>query len=472
MGIDPKGRVEKACDTNLADKIGKKCGGSVDAAAAFPGCGTGDLGELKDCIDAMVECAVCKSLNEADDLSRDCEAFDDGQANGSCPFGGRCGNGILEGAEECDDGNTFKGDGCSDICVVEFCGDGGFQPGLGEECDDGNMADADGCSAACVVEFCGDGIVQSGIGEDCEDDLACDAGETCDPVVCQCKPAGLEIGPHRCLLDPNSGFVIDTQLAPLAFGFTGSLDIVCGIVDSNSGKAACTCAIQEVDPVNIPGIGYACLNAGGPCAAGEIDCDGGNGLDVDLLTEHNIGACTGDADCRAQCTTHCGASMLFSATCEGFCLFGPNDGKPCTQDTDCPGGSCHGGDGLAHRNICNCYCVDMGGGPSRAGGLKCNLGTDIVIETAAPPCGDGDDLLTVGAQCVPLTTETVTSIVIDANNMALKELPPGGLAATGAPADCLDLAGSVTAGTRLVGAVSFVDTNLGDTAITLVFGCQ
>jgi len=30
-----------------------------------------------------------------------------------------CGNGIAEGTEECDDGNTIDGDGCSSICTVE-----------------------------------------------------------------------------------------------------------------------------------------------------------------------------------------------------------------------------------------------------------------------------------------------------------------------------------------------------------------
>jgi cysteine-rich repeat protein len=35
-----------------------------------------------------------------------------------------CGNGVLESGEECDDGNTVAGDGCSPSCVVEYCGDG------------------------------------------------------------------------------------------------------------------------------------------------------------------------------------------------------------------------------------------------------------------------------------------------------------------------------------------------------------
>ncbi|MDI7269018.1 MAG: hypothetical protein QME96_13600, partial [Myxococcota bacterium] len=58
-------------------------------------------------------------------------------------------------SEECDDGNTAGGDGCSPACTVEVCGNGIRD--VGEECDDGNTAAEDGCSPACRLEYCGDG---------------------------------------------------------------------------------------------------------------------------------------------------------------------------------------------------------------------------------------------------------------------------------------------------------------------------
>jgi hypothetical protein len=85
MGLDPKQKIEKACETKLGGTIRKKCPGSVDTAAAFPGCNTGDLGELGVCLDRRVECQVCLALNEADRLARDCDLFDDGTGNESCP---------------------------------------------------------------------------------------------------------------------------------------------------------------------------------------------------------------------------------------------------------------------------------------------------------------------------------------------------------------------------------------------------
>ncbi|HEX7501548.1 MAG TPA: DUF4215 domain-containing protein, partial [Polyangia bacterium] len=40
-------------------------------------------------------------------------------ANVDRPGGGTCGDGIVERSEQCDDGNTANGDGCSRICQIE-----------------------------------------------------------------------------------------------------------------------------------------------------------------------------------------------------------------------------------------------------------------------------------------------------------------------------------------------------------------
>jgi hypothetical protein len=85
MGLDPKQKIKKACETKLGSTISKKCPGSVDTAAAFPGCNTGDPGELGLCLDRLVGCQVCLALNEADRLSKDCDLFDDTLDNDSCP---------------------------------------------------------------------------------------------------------------------------------------------------------------------------------------------------------------------------------------------------------------------------------------------------------------------------------------------------------------------------------------------------
>ena len=48
----------------------------------------------------------------------------------------------------------ISGDGCSDTCLIEFCGDAVIEAVLGEECDDGNMISGDGCSDTCLIEPC------------------------------------------------------------------------------------------------------------------------------------------------------------------------------------------------------------------------------------------------------------------------------------------------------------------------------
>jgi cysteine-rich repeat protein len=45
-----------------------------------------------------------------------------------------CGNGIIDGCEECDDGNAVDSDGCPNSCQLRFCGDGVLDPS--EDCDD------------------------------------------------------------------------------------------------------------------------------------------------------------------------------------------------------------------------------------------------------------------------------------------------------------------------------------------------
>jgi len=90
-----------------------------------------------------------------------------------------CGNGTKEQGEQCDDGNLTDGDGCDHGCRLESplllinasCGNGMIE--AREECDDGNRRDFDGCSTHCFLErgSCGDGIVQAALGEQCEPSL-------------------------------------------------------------------------------------------------------------------------------------------------------------------------------------------------------------------------------------------------------------------------------------------------------------
>jgi cysteine-rich repeat protein len=58
----------------------------------------------------------------------------------SCSSGGsvkdlaRCPNGVVDGGEECDDGNTIDSDACTSVCLRATCGDAVAYDGV-EECD-------------------------------------------------------------------------------------------------------------------------------------------------------------------------------------------------------------------------------------------------------------------------------------------------------------------------------------------------
>ena len=71
-------------------------------------------------------------------------------------------------------------------CMPDTCGNDHL--GVGEECDDGNTEDGDGCSSECVEEYCGNDVCDVGEScfgclEDCEGVVgnpACEEGKVCE----------------------------------------------------------------------------------------------------------------------------------------------------------------------------------------------------------------------------------------------------------------------------------------------------
>lgn len=72
--------------------------------------------------------------------------------------GPRCGDGVKNGSEQCDDGNTVDNDTCRNNCtafIAPFCGDGKVNQSS-EECDDGSQNGQPGsqCSSSCLRTAC------------------------------------------------------------------------------------------------------------------------------------------------------------------------------------------------------------------------------------------------------------------------------------------------------------------------------
>ncbi|MFH2009213.1 MAG: kelch repeat-containing protein [bacterium] len=122
------------------------------------GC-SGDCLSAEVCGNGYVDIATgeeCDCGSDASSIPASCAAVN-GAPGGACRTDCvvvRCGNGLLDPGEVCDDGNQASGDGCSGDCQsTETCGNGYVDHGAGEQCDDGNLRSRDGCSSACTLEF-------------------------------------------------------------------------------------------------------------------------------------------------------------------------------------------------------------------------------------------------------------------------------------------------------------------------------
>lgn len=157
---------------------------AIDAGvvAGFPSATACDGGEPSPCTDAVCGDGVVEGAEECDDANDD----EHDSCLSNCRWNA-CGDGELlevvtdpnspHGAEECDDDNLNPNDHCSDACTLPYCGDGNLQPdgedrvpgtADDEECDDGNTVEEDECTNACRLPACGDGRVQHFFGEECD----------------------------------------------------------------------------------------------------------------------------------------------------------------------------------------------------------------------------------------------------------------------------------------------------------------
>lgn len=183
-----------------------------------------------------------------------------------------CGDGVVEGDEQCDDGNTFDNDACKSDCTPAICGDGIIQVGV-ENCDDSNMLDGDGCSAVCITEGCGDAIVQ---GEEQCDDGNGVTGDDCTNLctIAACGDAILHEGVEQC----DDGNLLDDD------------ECLAACVPASCGDGIVWVGEEECDDANdIDSDG--CINmctlavcGDGVLLEGVEECDDGNGNSFDGCT--------------------------------------------------------------------------------------------------------------------------------------------------------------------------------------------
>lgn len=160
------GTGNEACGSSpiceSGDDIGKPCTGSGDCPDGECSVFVHDLFRQRTCNDDVADPANACTWESWIDIDTH-----------ECIGSGACGNGVVEGTEECDDGNDSSNDECTNSCELNVCGDAHHYIGV-ESCDFGVSngipceAPYDGtcsyCTATCTYQtmsgpFCGDGDI-------------------------------------------------------------------------------------------------------------------------------------------------------------------------------------------------------------------------------------------------------------------------------------------------------------------------
>jgi cysteine-rich repeat protein len=325
------------------------------------------------------DCCSSTCQNETDG-----NACDDGSActtsdlclNGVCQGDAQvCGDGVVQGScgEQCDDGNTTSGDGCTATCQDESCGDGVVNDGGAEECDDGNNNNNDACVQGCKNARCGDGFKRASV-EECDDGCLAGTPNVCEPVDNGdgCSSTCTEERPVRC----GNG-VLDRACSEGNVGVRCSANVDC---DTSPGNGVCVG--EQCDDGNRSNRDD-CLNTCelAVCGDGHVhdkgsgteECDDdntapgdgcsptctlecGNGVLDRACSEGNVGAgCSANADCD----TSPGNGVCVGEQCDPgkTCIGGFNNGAPCSAASQCPNGKCAPIFCISGPQVCSAVCL-------------------------------------------------------------------------------------------------------------------
>ncbi len=146
-----------------------------------------------------------------------------------------CGNGIVDGDEECDDAGVSAT--CDADCTLAVCGDGTINRPAGEQCDD--AGESENCNIDCTEPRCGDKVVNHSRGEDCDEGrhIKNKHGRFCQPG---CRPTPCGRPAHSQGARPNATDALYTLGSAVAAHFC---DIrICDVDDS--GLIASTDALR------------------------------------------------------------------------------------------------------------------------------------------------------------------------------------------------------------------------------------
>jgi cysteine-rich repeat protein len=242
-----------------------------------------------------------------------------------------CRNGVLDFNEECDDGNTDPSDGCSNSCQKIVCGDGKAEEQ--EECDDGNQREDDACSNHCTNISCGN--------------MRIDSGEACDGRLKKSasgKPEGEPIADGlNCAMDCKSIVDDRCQKCEQKECPTYLLTAYGSDFDGVDVSAACRKVGVPIGPFALTTDQVTDASFVAKCSA-LMDCARRNRCDLyvptDFASTHDTETITGH-ELLVGC--FCGETALGSGVFDNPACFPKAAGK-CVQQyydaTDCTDGIC------------------------------------------------------------------------------------------------------------------------------------
>jgi fibro-slime domain-containing protein len=317
-----------------------------------------------------------------------------------------CGDGALNDDEQCDDGGTEPGDGCSSNCLVveqgyacptpgsrceqaAICGDALLL--LDETCDDGNLVSGDGCTQTCQLEadfgcpvpgepcvstvVCGDGLVSGA--EACDDGNAA-ADDGCS-ASCQTEEGwSCPIAGARCVPLCGDGLLRGLEQ--------------CDVGPQTSEGCSDTCGLEDGFVCNVPGEACQLTVCGNELAEGSEGCDDDNDRPFDGCFQ-----CVREPACeQGECGAVCGDGLRY-------------DSEGCDDGNILPGDGCD----EACAVEAGFACVDQGG--DGAGGTSFVLPVIYRDFIGNDTAGDGFEATRAAARAAPAGTANDIQVHPDFN---------------------------------------------------------
>jgi len=348
--------------------------------------------------------------------------------------GNLCGDGVLDGGEECDPGGvtsvggTPTGAPCTSGSNCFFVASGGCCKfncqfvGQGNDCDDNNPCSiGEKCNNVGMCACTGSCNPSAGVGSVCRASTGeCDPAEVCQADIgCPAdvkEAAGTSCGDdgNPCTADQCNG------TSALCQHPAGNAGAVCRPSTGECDPPETCTGSSTTCPAQNPPTGYACTDDGNPCTNDVCDanstcthpnnsapcndglfCNGADTCSGGSCGMHTGNPCPSGAECNNSPTcselTHCAVAAGTACSSDGnvctddrcdgsgACVHPDNtapcnDGQPCNGADTCSGGTCsvHAGDPCANGAECNNTCNPDG---------TCHA-------AAGTPCGDDGNVCT------------------------------------------------------------------------------